>query len=193
MAHSVYGTAIRDAQTCFLNRVPACAKVLIIGGGTGWLLAELLLRKPGCEVWYVDSSARMLDMSRHLNPHANAHFIRSIAEALPCAEFDVVIIHFFLDMFPEAGLQRLIPSIYSATKPSALWLVADFVDEGKWWQKALLCLMYLFFRAICRIQAKKLPSWDTAMLQAGLTKILARHFCGGFIQSAAYCRAKVYP
>lgn len=189
LARLVYGRSIRDAQTCFLNRIPLQAKVLIIGGGTGWLLAELLLVKPECEVWYVESSARMLGMARQRNPHVNIHYIHGTSEELPRAGFDVVITHFFLDLFPAATLQKMIPSIFASTKPSVLWLVADFVDGGKWWQQALLNVMYLFFKVICQIQAKSLPFWDTTMRQSGLTKICTHHFYGGFIESTAYCKA----
>ncbi len=187
LAWLVYGRSIRDAQTCFLNRIPSQAKVLILGGGTGWLLTELHRVKTDCEVWYIESSAKMLAMARQHNSRSNIHFIHGTIKEMPHAGFDVVITYFFLDLFSAPTLRKMIPFIFSASKPSVLWLVTDFVDRGKWWQQALLKVMYLFFRLICRIEAERLPAWDKTILQSGLKRIGTNHFYGGFIESAAYC------
>src|SRR6187402_1340927 len=64
LAGLVFGKAIVDAQLVFLDRVRAGDRILILGGGTGWLLEKLLRKQPVCEVWYVESSSRMIELTR---------------------------------------------------------------------------------------------------------------------------------
>lgn len=188
LARLIFGRSIIRSQTCFLADVPHSSKVLILGGGTGWLLSGLLGLKPDCEVWYVELSGRMLALARRRNIAGNIHFIHGTLASVPVVRFDVVITHFFLDLFSVPALPTMVQEIVSLSKPTALWLAADFVDRGKWWQRFLLRAMYLFFKWTCRIDADKLPDWDRTLQDAGLKKIVARRFYRGFIESSVYSR-----
>lgn len=190
LAGLVYRRSIINAQTCSLAAIPAKAKVLILGGGTGRMLAELLNLQSDCEVWYVESSARMIAMARQRNVQGNIHFIHGTIADLPDVKVDVVMTHFFLDIFSVRTLRMMISTILLVAKPTVLWLVADFVNHGKWWEQALLRIMYMFFRQVCRIEADNLPEWNQIILDAGLNKIGTNYFYGGFIESSVYSRKK---
>ena len=60
----VFGTAMRRAQTAHLHDIPLGRNVLILGGGTGWLLSELSAVNPTCKVWYIDASSKMISLSK---------------------------------------------------------------------------------------------------------------------------------
>jgi ubiquinone/menaquinone biosynthesis C-methylase UbiE len=196
----IYGKSIVRAQTCFLGIIPPFSKVLILGGGTGWLLTELLREHPTCDVWYIESSANMLSMTMKKNGHpGRVHFILGTEKDIPISPitigasvggptsgFDIVITHFFLDLFAPLTLRSAVQKISQASKPSALWMVADFVDEGKWWQRILLNIMYSFFRRTCRIEARMLPPWGDILVQSGLGIVQRRLYYAGFIESAVY-------
>ena len=187
LARVIYGKSIVRAQTCFLDSVSPFSKVLIIGGGTGWLLAELLQDRPECEVWYIESSVNMLSMAKKKNKNSSrVHFILGTEKDIPACGFDMVITHFFLDLFSPLTLQSVVQRISRSFKPTTLWLVADFVNQGKWWQRFLLKTMYSFFRRTCQIEAGTLPPWGSILVQSGLTRVDRRLFYGGFIESAIY-------
>ena len=150
------------------------------------MLEELLAVNPECEVWYIDSSIKMVARARRRNTASNIHFIHGTLEDVTDKNFDVVITHFFLDLFSEPTLERMIPSVLSISKPTVLWLAADFVDRGKWWQTTLLASMYFFFRVFTRMEAAKLPAWGEALGRDGLMRIESQHFYGKFIESNVY-------
>jgi ubiquinone/menaquinone biosynthesis C-methylase UbiE len=187
LARLIFGKSIVEAQTCFLGVIPPFSNVLILGGGTGWLLAELLQRRPKSEVWYIESSANMLTMAMEKSKHhSQVHFILGTEKDIPTFEFDIVIAPFFLDLFSPPTLQKVIERISLASKPSTLWMIADFVNQGKWWQRFLLKVMYSFFRQVCRIEAHALPPWAAILDQSGLAIVDRCFFYGGFIESAVY-------
>ena len=183
----IYGKSIVLAQTSFLGIISPFSKVLILGGGTGWLLTELLRGHPTCEVWYIESSANMLSMAIKKNREpSQVHFILGTEKDIPACGFDIVITHFFLGLFSPLSLQSVVQKISLASKPSAHWMVADFVDHGKWWQLSLLKIMYSFFRRTCHIEARALPPWDEILVQSGLRIVQRRFYYGGFIAGAVY-------
>ena len=187
LARMIYGKSIVEAQTAFLDIIPPFSRVLILGGGTGWLLTELLRGHPTCEVWYIESSANMLSMAiKKNNDDGQVHFMMGTEEDIPNCQFDIVITHFFLDLFSALTLQGVIQKIFVASRPSAYWMVADFVDHGKWWQRLLLKIMYSFFRQTCRIEARMLPPWSGILVQSGLRMEHRRLYYGGFIESTVY-------
>ena len=188
LARLVYGSSIIKAQTCSLTSIPSAAKVLILGGGTGKMLTDLVNLKPDCEVWYIEASARMMVMARERKVRANIHFIHGTITALPDVKFDVVITHFFLDLFSAPTLRMMIPTILLVSKPTVLWLASDFVNHGKWWEHVLLKIMYLFFRQVCSIEGDRLPEWNRIIFDAGLKKIRTNYFYGGFIESSVFTK-----
>ena len=95
---------------------------------------------------------------------------------------------FFLDMFSEVTLRKLLPEVAASAGSTTLWLITDFTDQGKWWQKILLSLMYLFFRRVCNIEAGKLPNWSMVFDELNFKEIESKSFYGGFIESHCYHR-----
>lgn len=190
LARLVFGEAIRDAQICFLNNITPQSKVLILGGGTGWLLVRLLELKPQCEVWYIEASEKMLEISKEKIKDSNrVHLIQGTENSIPSGvQFDVVIANFYFDLFTDESLDSVMRKIQKEIKSDALWLVADFVDGKKWWQFVLLKMMYGFFRVLCNIEAVKLPDWNQSLVKRELFKKKSKFFCSTFIESTVYSR-----
>ncbi|HEY2580586.1 MAG TPA: hypothetical protein VGI43_02195, partial [Mucilaginibacter sp.] len=67
-----------------------------------------------------------------------------------------------------------------------LWLNCDFQLTGQWWQKVLLKSMFLFFRAICDIEASRLPGIQKQFALHGYQSMAEKTFYGDFIFSAVY-------
>ncbi len=189
LSRLIFGNALVKAQVYLLPHIPAGSRVLIAGGGTGWILEEIAKVHPGgLKITYAEISANMMSLSRKRNTGQNeVNFVNQPVENLPGkAEFDVVITPFLFDNFTEQTLGRVFSHIHQSLHAGGLWLNTDFCLTGKWWQALLLRSMFLFFRIICRIEAKKLPEIEKYFQQSEYKTIDKRLFYGQFILSAVY-------
>ncbi|MEO7989565.1 MAG: class I SAM-dependent methyltransferase [Chryseolinea sp.] len=190
LARLVFGDAIQKAQEYFLNDIFSESRILILGGGTGALLAKLLELKPACEVWYIEASGKMLELSKEKTNHSDrVHFIQGTENSIPSEiRFDVVITNFYLDLFTEEVLDSVLEKIQNVCKPEALWFVTDFIDRKKWWQFVLLKIMYSFFRITCSVEVTRLPNWNQSLLRRNLIKKKSEFFFEKFIEATVYHR-----
>lgn len=188
LASLVFGKKIKESQSHFLQKIPDHSIVLILGGGTGWILVELFKQKPNCEVFYIEASSKMIELAkRKINDSFPVHFIHGTEQDIPAlVKFDVVITNFFLDMFPDSALKQVIEKIESSLSSTSIWIATDFVDNKKWMHSFLLKLMYWFFQLACKIEAKKLPDWNKAIQIRSRKKVSSKFFCVGFIEAAIY-------
>lgn len=184
LASIVFGSSIRKAQTCYLNQIPAEAKVLVIGGGTGWWLKELQKLNPQCTIWFIEASKKMLDKAMR-NSKGNIIPIHGSENDVPSFKFDVVITYFFLDMFNGPEMKRVISCIDGSLKKEGLWLISDFVDD-KLWHRFFLFLMYRFFWLLGAIQNMKLIDWRLILDDHNFKWTQQTSFFGRFITSAIY-------
>jgi ubiquinone/menaquinone biosynthesis C-methylase UbiE len=185
----VYGGAMVRAQVYLLQFIPPGSKILIVGGGTGWLLEELAtIQDSGLEITYVEVAAKMMAKSQKRKTGANrVVFVTDAIENLDFPnEFDVVITPFLFDNFSEQTLGNVFRHIKGMLKIDGLWLNCDFQLTGKWWQAIMLKSMFLFFRLICRIEASKLPDINRQFSKHGFKAIEQQTFFGGFMASGVY-------
>jgi tRNA (cmo5U34)-methyltransferase len=184
----VFGKSMKHAQEFFLARFPQQGCVLVLGGGTGWIVNSLLKLRPHIHVTYIEASAKMIGIAKQkLNENENrVTFIHGTERNIPAEVlYDGVITNFFLDLFPQEYLPHLIQQIKKTMKPRALWIVTDFVTE-KWWQKVFVKTMYWFFIVTTSIQATQMPRWRQAMVNNGLDEMASASFYGGFMVTKLY-------
>jgi tRNA (cmo5U34)-methyltransferase len=184
----VFGKAMRRAQTAHLHDIPRGSNVLILGGGTGWLLSELAAVNPTCKIWYIDASSKMISLSkkRMRNSTQKIVFIHGTEESIPVGiTFDTVITHFYLDLFPQDACIRVIHKIRSTIRTNGQWLVSDFIHTT-WWHGVMLRMMYGFFKLMCGIEGSSLPPWKNLLEENGFKELKASEFFGGFIKSAVF-------
>lgn len=189
LSRLIYGRSLVQAQVWLLQYVPANTKILIVGGGTGWILEELTKIHPsGLNITYVEVAAGMITLSQKRNTGNNkVIFINDAIENVPLsADFDVVITPFLFDNFTEQTLQNVFSHIHQLLKPDGLWLNCDFQLTGKWWQNVLLRTMFIFFKVICGIEASKLPAIDKCFDEKGCKPLAEQTFFGKFVLSRIY-------
>jgi len=188
LASVVFGKNLIKAQHHFLQVIPDDATVLIVGGGSGELLQTLLQQRPGCQVVYVDASERMVELARQrVQNSAQVTFLCGTENVdMPWRAFTVVITNFYLDLFTQQSMQKIITRLRSLLVPGALWLVTDFVTPTKLWQKILLKSMYLFFRITSNIEASRISDWQEMLGNAGLSCQQTKAFYHGMIKSAVF-------
>lgn len=196
LSHLVFGQALRRAQVVHLALIPEEAQVLLIGGGSGWLLEQLLLQKQKTKVTYLEASPKMVQLAMQRlaqNPgiaKAAASFrVGTEDDLLPGETFDVIITPFLLDLFPDERLQVLLDRLCLALEPGGLCLFSDFWPVGKpipYWQQLLLKSMYTFFGLISNVQATKLPDFQQHFSRLQLQEIQTARFYRGMVQAKVY-------
>jgi ubiquinone/menaquinone biosynthesis C-methylase UbiE len=194
LSRLVYGKALIRSQVYLFKYIPAEATILIVGGGTGWILEEIAKVYPsGLKITYVEISAKMMALSRKKNAADNEviYINEAIENVAVQNEYDVVITPFLFDNFTEQTMQKVFPHIHHTLKPGRIWLNTDFRLTGKWWQTLLLRSMILFFRIVCRIEATKLPDIEKYFEQQGYKVIDQRSFFAEFILSTVYKNEQV--
>ncbi|GAB4041494.1 class I SAM-dependent methyltransferase [Spirosoma jeollabukense] len=194
LAFVVFGRKLQQAQLTFLNRIPHDATILLVGGGTGWLLEQVLTQCKPRRVLYLELSARMVaQASQRMVKNGvvgSVEFRVGDVRDLPTDEpFDILITPFLLDLFPESTVQTdVIPKLLRILKPTSLWLVTDFVTTDIWWQKALLWSMIQFFRLTAGIETAQLADWQRLLSEAGLIRQESQPQVGGMVRAEIWGR-----
>lgn len=192
LASMVFGRSLARAQALFLDRIPAGASVLIVGGGTGWLLEPLLAKGQPDRIVYLDASARMV--ARATRRLLNRQLLGTVEFRVgdetmlqSTDQFDVVITPFVLDLFTAQTLRtRLLPRLRAALKPGGQWLVTDFVPATGWGKKTLIQTMIWFFRLTANIEARHLANWQPLMAEMNLTLQERSSQLGGLVSAEVW-------
>ena len=185
LARVFVGKDVVNAQLHFLKCFKETKRLLILGGGSGWILEPLCLACPELQIDYIDLSPKMIEAARIKSSNAQVTFIQGTENDIPDHSYDGVITNFYLDLFDERSVGHVINKIRTSLTPSARWLVTDFVYEKRWHQ-LMLWIMYRFFRITACIEATRLPDWQREMNHAGLTLLDSKNFKRGFIKSNLY-------
>jgi len=184
-----YGDALIKAQVYLLEFIPADATVLIVGGGTGWILEQIAKKHPaGLRITYVEVSARMINHAEKRNAGGNrVVFINDAVEHTSLQpDFDVVLTPFVFDSFSDQTMKGVFGHIHSVLNPGGIWLYSDFRLTKKRWQRLLLKTMLKFFKALCNIEASQLPNVERQFKLHGYTLVESRTFFKDFVISMVY-------
>lgn len=197
LAGLVFGQTLKKAQTAFLNQIPAGASILLIGGGTGWLLDAVLTTSTPQRVVYLEASRNMLAIARErVRNHpleGRVYFQHGTEADLDTHErFDVVLIPFVVDLFAEPLLRDVFfPRIYHALAPHGFCIITDFTPPTTWWQQGLSTGMYLFFKVMANVRPWALPDWPKLLKQdMGFVLRRQKTYWQRFIVSHLYQRTQ---
>lgn len=178
-----FGDALTKAQCHFIHHLKPDDRILILGGGDGSFLKTLLASHPKLQIDYIDISPRMIALAKQKKPSgSHVNFIVGTENNIPNTDYSVVITNFYLDLFTDKTLKRIIEKINHHLQPHARWFVTDFVNE-KWWHGFMLWIMYRFFRITTGIEAKRLPDWQVLLEESKMLKVESTSFYSGFIKS----------
>lgn len=201
LAGLVFGPALKKAQGAALAGLPAEAPhVLILGGGTGWVLLEVLRRRPQATVLYLEASPNMLARARarlaEESPEATGRveFRHGTQAALKADElFDAIITFFVLDCIALDEIEGALQRLRAAQRPGAPWLLADFRPAGRGWRRGLLTAMYTFFRLTTGLRASELPDLRSALARRGLEPVSQHTFFGGAVEAVIFIEKRILP
>jgi ubiquinone/menaquinone biosynthesis C-methylase UbiE len=202
--HLFYGQAEIHAQVELLDYVRPGDRLLILGGGTGWILEKIAAVFPsGLRITYIESSVRMMELTRTRNWGRNEVELvnsavedwkgfgegRGEAEGEMGVEYDCVLTGLFFDNFNNAHAAAIVRQVTPFLKNGGYWLESDFYyprRRGKLWQAILLYMMYISARLICGVEAKRLPDIDRIFMGEGYGILKTTFHYQRFIRSVVY-------
>ena len=166
--------------------------ILIVGGGTGWILERIAAIYPqGLVIDYVEPSPRMMELSRQRSCCENVvRFHQVPIEQFASEErYGIVITPFLFDNFSQDHAQRVFDKISAMQDSACLWLYIDYhITAGSpFWQRLLLWIMYTFFHIVSGVEARQMPEIEP-LLAHDHEPVFTKSFYAGFIVSTAYRR-----
>ncbi|MDF9798312.1 tRNA (cmo5U34)-methyltransferase [Catalinimonas alkaloidigena] len=199
LARLVFGNTIDKAQKHFFSLIPKGSEVLIIGGGSGRILGDLIKVAQPNKITFLEASSNMLRIAKKKsarilkNNHRNTEmcFIHGTENDLPVyKEYDVLITFFLFDVYPTHEAKKLASKLSEHLKSSGVWLFSDFCLEGQGfsflWKKVLLVAMYTFFRLVSNLHNQSLPDYQTIFKELHYLPVQQQYFYHNFIISLIY-------
>lgn len=181
------------SQTCLLKHIPAGSNVLIVGGGTGWILEESAkIHSSGLSITYVEISEKMILLAKKRDSKQNkVYFInKAVEEFVTTEKYDIILTAFLFDNFEDEKAKLIFNNLSTLLHDRGKWLFADFHIDKKssQWQKLLLKLMLNFFRVICNIEARELIQMDLKFRESGFREMYGYSHFYNFIKSTVYIK-----
>jgi tRNA (cmo5U34)-methyltransferase len=187
LATIVFGKSLLTAQMFFLNQITPGDHILIIGGGSGDFLLQILQRYADVQVTYVEASDKMIAYAKRKSAaFSNVDFIHGDETSVPEGAYDIIITNFVLDVFTQDRLSDMIIKLEKYLSRSGTWLVTDFAYSSKLQHRMLLRAMYYFFRVTAKLRTERLPNWHTVFESVGLKLTKQAFFRGGFVVAQRY-------
>jgi len=181
-----------NAQIDQLTSIPAKSAILIVGGGTGWILEEISkIHNEGLQITYVELSSKMTELAkaRNCGDH-NVEFINTGIEDFETNQhFDVILTPFLFDNFKRDRAIMVFQKLNLLMKTKGLWFLVDFSlnkQEGKWWKWLILKAMYSFFKLIRIVEATSLIDMEPYFMAANYTKLSEQFYYGHFIKASIF-------
>ncbi len=190
LAGIIFGKAQLRAQEFILDFIAPGNTILIVGGGSGWILEAISARfSSGINITYVEKSSKMLALACQRDIKQNSvEFVHAdILDYQVSVIKDVIITAFLFDNFTQEHTGQLFHQLHRSLKESGLWLNVDFQlsERSKFRHRLMLKLMYCFFWFASNLETSKLSDIDQYFREM-YTLSGKKGFFDSFIVSAVY-------
>ncbi len=193
LSRLMFGNSIQQSQICLLSYITSGSKILIVGGGSGWILEEITRLHPsGLSIVYIEASEKMTKLAKAKNIAENkVDFLNIYLEQFETtAGFDIIITSFLFDNFNETTALESFNKLDALLNKKGKWLFVDYVlnKESSYFHKLLLQTMYWFFRLVSNVQAKYLVDMNPLFLKSNYEAVFSRYFYNQFIKSVCWVK-----
>ena len=141
--------AIGRAKNLHHARIKPGDRVLYVGAGRGKEIIAACQR--GAEVTCIEPCPAMaLRLHDRLAEHGERFAIvpRPIQAVTPLAEYDLVVSHFFLNVFDEGAMPGVLNHLCQFVKPGGSLIVADFMPNDGASSRITKCLRAAYYRPV---------------------------------------------
>ena len=188
LEHIGFGGELQRRRCTFLSRVSDARRILVLGEGDGRFLVRLMRESRGAAIDYADLSGRMLQLARRrCGDGINYHCGDARTMPLPRSEYDLIVTHFFLDCFDESDAAAVVARLSEAARPRARWLISEFREPSAW-ARALVRMLYLFFRVTTRLKTRRLVDHHPLLERHGFHLARSERARGGLLASELWER-----
>jgi tRNA (cmo5U34)-methyltransferase len=191
-----FGDALNVARRAFIEKILQAENTLMIGEGNGRFLSECLNGPCAGAITVLDSSRKMLALlaTRIGRIQHQTDVTITCTEFLPWkpegASFDVVVTHFFLDLFRPAAQQNVIEKITSISRLATSWINVDYQPVNKTgWLRFVDWLQYRFDRLLSGVETDRHHDPSALIKQLGWVVQEEHQFLDGAVLAQLYVRA----
>ncbi|WP_231459068.1 MULTISPECIES: class I SAM-dependent methyltransferase [unclassified Pedobacter] len=196
LSRFIFAKAQVNAQINQLHYISKGSKLLIVGGGTGWILEEISkIHSSGLTIVYIELSKKMIILSKSRNRKQNrVEFIhQSIEDYDTRHSFDFILTPFLFDNFSRQQAPLVFDKLHHFLKNNGKWFMVDFTLEyksGQWWKSLMLKSMYLFFRWFRMIQVSELIEMKPYFLKRNYLIVEESFYYRNFIRATIFLKSK---
>jgi tRNA (cmo5U34)-methyltransferase len=196
LSELVFGRQLIKAQTSILP-LPSEKRILIAGPGNGTLLKELLLKSSAEEIVCVDISAKMLEncekqiQNMPLKSMCSIQYVHSpIQHFFDVKKFDLIYFPFVLDCLEEDDIKLTLEQAKEMLGNNGRIILSEFqIPKGflkRIYAKALLKILYLFFRKATHIRVDHLPHFENLFSRLGFIHAERKEFYAQLLFTQGY-------
>lgn len=193
LSRLIFRNSIKQSQVCLLPFISPGNSILIVGGGSGWILEEISkLYTSGLHIEYIEVSAKMMKYAKEKDIAENkVEFVNSYIEQYQTnLTFDIIITPFLFDNFNERTASENFDKLNALLSNKGKWLFTDFhiTPASSIYQRMLLKLMYYFFKRISKVEANKLPDINFLFLKYHYKEFFYRYYYNQFIKASCWVK-----
>jgi ubiquinone/menaquinone biosynthesis C-methylase UbiE len=182
-----FGDELNIARQAFIETVLHAGNALLIGEGNGRFLGDCLRSKTGGAITVLDSSRKMLDLlESRIKGIRHETNLELVCEGIldwrleNTGAFDVVVTHFFLDLFRPIMQRRVIEKITSMANKETSWVIVDYQPSNATGVLSLInWLQYRFDRLLSGVDTDRHYDPSDLLREFGWRVEKERHFLNG--------------
>lgn len=189
----VFGRSVDRFQEKVIQNLAPVDTALIVGGGSGNILRWAFDSSLASHYVYAELSDAMIARTRARISVEEAQTVRFTSKAFDTDEsYDLILFPFVLDCYPPSSILEALTSSRNKLRTGGKLVLIDFNLESstpyepRWWKTSFIALLYLFFRSLASIPAKRLPPFQALFREAGFSLQSEDYIYRGWIQSTVW-------
>jgi len=189
----IFGNSINSLQTQILKGFDSKDSCLIIGGGSGKILAQAIEANLAKNYFYAELSSAMIEKTK----------AKTFPETIDISysdnwkdwggnSFDYVILPFVLDCYTEIEISTWLQELKDSLMLNARIIFIDFNNEPAFayqpslWKSTFIKMLYVFFGLTTAIKAKYLAPFNKLFERQNFQTEKRKHIYNGWVQAVVW-------
>lgn len=167
---------ISKSQFYFIHQLNQSNNCLVIGGGTGLFLNDLLDLNPNLSIDFLDSSVNMINIaqSKLKNRYLNRVNFYCHENNLK-NEYDAIICFYYLDLYSGDKLLNEIEKIISYASNEGILLVADFRRPSNFIERIYQSITLSFINYFTKGNTRQFEDYHKLLMKNDNVSLIGKH------------------